>query len=339
MMNNGIGYRRHCLPGQSTLLTRAVFLLALISVACSVAGQTFKIQRNTAFTAEDLESITWSDRAMFVGCADEQVYTSTDNGQTWKKAELKRVDGDVAAILCTSDGTVIAGVNTYDEHFIAISSDLGATWKRVWSDDDITINLLIELDQGIVIAAGDEPVLVKSGSSVKYQSWKSIPRPWVTMGEAFAEIDVHDFHRFSNGDLLLVGESAFTICYDRGFGTMQFACPKLNEPVRFTSVAFMNDAEGCAGSENGAIFRTSDRGKTWKQVYFGKTHIGDIAMNSTGQGVAVGTEGLILYTYDAGNTWTIAESNIQKELTFVKLMKDGRFVAGGEDGFWMYIQY
>ena len=283
--------------------------------------------------------MAFTDKVMYVGAGDEHVYISRDNSATWSASKIKRVDAGVDVLLITSDGSIIAGANSWDVHFIAVSIDQGTTWERVWKNDDIMIKTLLELEKGVVIAIGDEDEYVSSINGSHYGKWDELKRPWKKMGEPFDEIDVQDSHKFSNGDILLVGESAFSACYDRSFTHKLFFNPKLNENIDYTGVGFMNNNEGCVGSDEGAIFRTTDRGKTWSRIYFGKTHISDIAFDGEGHGVCVGHNGLLLLSDDGGKTWIPGDSGTEEEIHFVKLLKNGTFVAGGDDGFWITIHY
>jgi photosystem II stability/assembly factor-like uncharacterized protein len=315
------------------------FALCVLAASYVFAAPKITINQQTPFTEECLESIAWDGRSMFVGCDDEHVYVSTDKGKSWQESVMKGVDGSVCALLCTSDGAVIGAANSWDDHFIGVSTDRGATWHREWRDGDIMVKTLVELGKGTVIALGDESQYVRSVAGTNYVKWQEPDRPWVKKGGLFADIDVQDHYQFANGDILLVGESAFTICYDQSFTNHLYGCARLIEEIDYTAVHFANDTVGCVGSDDGPIFRTTNRGKNWTLVYHGSTHINDIAFDGMNGGIAVGQKGLLLVSADNGSTWALSDSGVYADLNFVEYIDDGRFVVGGEDGQWMFVQF
>ncbi len=312
--------------------------LVFIEPGSSLAAENLSVERGKPFTEESLESALVTEDALYIGGGDEHLFVSLDNGRTWKTTELKKVDGGISGLLMTSDGVLLAGVNSWDEHFISASTDQGATWKRVWKDDDIQVNVILELQPGTAIGIGDEEQIVRSVEETRYGKWKEPVRPWQKTAVPFAEVDVNALHIFSNGDILLVGESGFSICYDKSFSNMQYVAKVFRESINYTSVGFVNDNEGCAGCDDGTVYRTSDRGKTWTPVYYGKTSVNGVAFNGAGTGVAVGDNGLLLISQDGGATWQPSESGVDGELAFVGKLNDGRFMAGGDSGIVLYLR-
>lgn len=327
------------LPLQALPWQRKLVVLLLLIIAIPLTAPAVTIRINKPFTDEDLECLTSSNDAIFIGGEDEHVFTSRDGGLSWEERKMRGVDGSICAILYTSDNAVVVAANSWDDHFLALSTDRGVSWHRVWRDADIMVKTLFESGGGTAIAIGDEPQYVRSVGGSRYDDWQEIYRPWRHKGGLYGDIDVQDSHTFGDGDVLLVGESAFSACYDRSFITMRFICPMLNEGIDYTRVGFMDDAVGCVGSDEGQLFRTTDRGRSWTAVYHGTTHISGVAFNRAGNGVVVGHNGLLLVTVDGGTMWTPLSSGTDLGINNVELLRDGRFVAVGDDGLWMYIEF
>ncbi len=311
--------------------------MLLIGCTAIAPGMTFESGRR--FTDIDLTSVAFANGMLYFGGSNEHVFVSADNGSSWRGQQLKRVDGSIAAILWTSDGAALAAINSWDVHYISVSKDHGLTWSRQWTDGDILVKTFFELQQGGVVAIGDEEQYVRSITGSGYEDWVEPDRPWKNVGDPFADIDIKDSHRFANGDVLLVGECAFSACYDPSFTKQRFMCTRLNETIDYTRMDFMNETEGCVGSDDGFIFRTVERGRTWSTVHSCGAHIRDIALDRSGAGVATGYRGLILVTTDGGRSWVRMHSGTQEYITCVVCVGDGRFVAGGDNGLWMWIRF
>lgn len=306
-------------------------VIALLGLsAFSLYGSSVSVQKHKQIADNDLDCIAFINNTMFLAGEDEKVYTSEDMGVTWLEKEMKRVNGSIKVILQTTDGTAILAGGTYDENFIMVSTDKGVTWKRMWEDGDMQIRTLFELKNGAVVGIGDENKYAVS--SLDYTKWKLMDRPWKKTDKEFTEIDINDSYRFANGEVLMVGESGFSMAYDKMLEQKIFSSGAFNEDVNYSDMYFIDDANGLVASEQGMIYRTDDGGRTWKTVHIGSKHLSGIVFNQQGVGVAVGHEGVLFVSADKGMTWTKAESTVTENLNSVIELKDGKFYAVGDDG-------
>ncbi len=306
------------------------FIVALCSITISLTAGEISVKKYKAVSDNDLECIAYINEKIFLGGDDEQLYSSADMGETWEEMEMKRVNGDIDVIMQTSDGTVILAGGTWDESFILVSTDKGAKWDRVWDDDEIAIKTLVEMKNGTILAIGDEDEYVRS--SMDYETWKEFDRPWKKSDKKFKEIDVHDSYRFKNGDVLLVGQGSYSMCYNKMLEKRIFSSGNYNESVNYTKLHFLNDTDGFMGSAEGVIYKTNDKGKTWTPVYKGSKYVSCIDFNDNGVGVAVGHEGLLVTSFDSGATWNESKSDVEENLNYVLVLEDGRFYAVGDEG-------
>ncbi len=308
---------------------KQIFLVTCSLTYSLIAGNV-SITKHEPVSDNDLECIAYINNTIYLGGDDEQLYSSDDMGKTWNEEEMKRVNGSIDEIIQSSDGTVFIAGGTWDEHFILVSNDKCKSWDRVWNDDDIAIETLVELKNGTILGIGDEDEYVLS--NMDYSNWKEFDRPWKKTDKDYKETDVHDSYRFKNGDILLVGKSGFSMCFDKMMENQKFCSMKYNESINFTKLYFLNDNDGFIGSEQGVLYTTKDKGNTWTPVYKGNVHISSIAFNDLGMGVAVGHEGLLLTSSDNGANWSVSDGKITENLNFVQYLEDKRFYAVGDEG-------
>src|SRR4029079_16384620 len=78
---------------------------------------------------------------------------------------------------------------------------------------------------------------------------------------------------------------------------------------RFTAASFVDKRHGWAVGSGGAIYRTSNGGRSWQLQNSGVTaDLLDVKFLDAQEGWAVGAEGIVLHTIDGGLHWTTERS-------------------------------
>ncbi len=78
---------------------------------------------------------------------------------------------------------------------------------------------------------------------------------------------------------------------------------------------------------NGEIFKTTDGGQTWTNVYTANAGLYNVQFTSATEGIVSGKFGTVLVTNDAGNTWTPGNSGANGNITHAAYMGGGTIYA------------
>lgn len=106
----------------------------------------------------------------------------------------------------------------------------------------------------------------------------------------------------------------------------------------FISLHFTDAGTGYAAGHNGGIYRTTDGGQNWNQVFDGskflkkKMHFNAIRFSDSGNGLAVGNQGLVMKTTDGGNTWKQVREFSEENFLCIAFNNAGQVFIGGEAG-------
>ena len=105
-----------------------------------------------------------------------------------------------------------------------------------------------------------------------------------------------------------------------------------------TRVHFLDAQNGLIVGHDQIILRTTDAGKTWKQVFSdaaAETPIFDVVQLDATRAFAIGAYGLFLETVDGGATWTsrfILPEGEDRHLNAIAKLADGTLMIAGEAG-------
>jgi len=105
-----------------------------------------------------------------------------------------------------------------------------------------------------------------------------------------------------------------------------------------TRVHFLDAQNGLIVGHDQVILRTTDGGKTWKQVYLdaaAETPLFDVVQLDATRAYAIGAYGLFLETVDGGTTWTsrfILPEGEDRHLNAIAQLADGTLMIAGEAG-------
>jgi photosystem II stability/assembly factor-like uncharacterized protein len=105
-----------------------------------------------------------------------------------------------------------------------------------------------------------------------------------------------------------------------------------------TRVHFLDAQQGLAVGHDQVILRTTDAGKTWKQVFIdaeAETPIFDVVQLDANRAIAIGAYGLFLESVDGGATWAsrfILPEGEDRHLNAIAKLADGTLMIAGEAG-------
>lgn len=234
---------------------------------------------------------------------DGDIYRTTDSGNQWE-----RVDG---AIELAENVSSFFALNSKG---ILHSQDRGLTWQPT----DISIGsttLLAELsfpDKSTGYAMG----LVSGFATYSAYGYRSIDGglSWLPLFEQdFPNADAWTASFFPNADLGFVFTNQFVnflpgtnnklvkinnFYFDNrpGLFVWRFDAEVVNDkmPTYINDAAFLDDQEGFAVGENGAIYKTTNGGADWTEDYTGENPLKSIFILEKNIGYVVGENGTIL---------------------------------------------
>ena len=309
-------------------------ILIVVSLLTSILlASEFTVKTNPYFHDAEFECVALCGDVLLIGGDDEHIHRSLDLGKSWSSQKLRGVNGDVDVIFQAKNGVILAGMNEWDAHYIAISTDKGASWARVYKDNSIEIHCMFERNDGTIVGFGDDDVYVSS--STDYRDWDEIKRPWIKESPEYEEIDIPAAKVLPDGNVLIVGEDGFYACYDQAMKKRFYGNTMINGSCDFTTLFLMPDSVLFAGTEDGYLMKSSDRGKTWNLDYSDPLHkeeITGISFNNSGDGVAVGHKGLLFVTQDWGKSWKRIDSKTIENLEDVVTLDENTFFSVGDNG-------
>jgi photosystem II stability/assembly factor-like uncharacterized protein len=318
----------------SGLATRSLTLAVLFAFSLNVSAQTLWKKQKTG-TFAWLHSVFFLDesRGWAVGGKGALLATA-DGGETW---ELRRrpTEDTLHEIVFTdaTTGWIVCERNIFapmakeeSVSYLLKTSDGGESWTRV----DVTRGEYVDIKlAGLSFADaehgwvyGEQGVLYATSDGGRTWARQRVPTRHLLLGGAFADAQ-HGW--LSGGGLTLLrtedgGENwrAGTlyipisdpqkIAAPRATGAILEPVPRaaaLPASLRLNAITFSGSEAGWAVGANGAIFYTSNGGRSWQPQESGvKSDLYDVKFLDALEGWAVGGEGTILHTKNGGRGWT-----------------------------------
>ena len=100
-----------------------IWFFMFLPIIQILIAEEFKIHKHSFMNDDDLDCVALFDSTLFIGGDDEHIYRSLDFGTTWTKQKLRGVNGDADVIFQAKNGTLLAGVNEWDAHYITVSKE------------------------------------------------------------------------------------------------------------------------------------------------------------------------------------------------------------------------
>ncbi len=143
-------------------------------------------------------------------------------------------------------------------------------------------------------------------------------------------LDLESIHWISQSQGVAVGENLIIRTSDGGL-LWEEVLQKFE--TRFYDVAFLEDGNGIAVGEKGAIFTSSDFGKSWINRESGtQSSLLSITKTIGTQFIAVGQNGEILHTFDSGASWSRISSGTTLNLNDIFLVNENTIFVAADNG-------
>ena len=267
-----------------------------ISPAGSYAAITGYWEEQNSTVEKELYGLSFADEdeGWVVG-ADGVILHTRNGGETWIQQESGTVcDLHSVAFVTPKDGWVV-GFNT-----LLRTTDAGETWTDIFSSEwKLGDRAMWFWDIALL-----DPTSGWIGDRGGYVAYLTYDDPSSSYWRELTEITVQDVDFLSADMGWCVGShEEWGVIYRITGGGAYWTYTWFETPVR--AVHFVDDGEGWAVGDQGAIFHSVDGGESWERQESGTdyTDLRDVFFVDGQGGWAVGKSGLILKTLTGGKTW------------------------------------
>ncbi|HRS01249.1 MAG TPA: T9SS type A sorting domain-containing protein [Bacteroidota bacterium] len=232
-------------------------------------------------------SMFLKDSIIFVSGFDGNIYLSTNSGKDWtaKGNELGYIYD------FTYNGHYFFAIDE-DAHTIYSSTDMGASWEKIYQSIAYANPTALSAADGIIYAGTPQKLAVSSDQGVTWV-WNEngLVKSYITAVEAA-------------GDNIFVGNfSGLFMSSDRGMHWIQCASDTTKKLSNKTVYEISIDGNNVVASISDGVLLSTDMGITWQFRSFAKNHY-VLPVAIRGNTIFAGTWGLGLYkSTDLGNTW------------------------------------
>jgi photosystem II stability/assembly factor-like uncharacterized protein len=178
------------------------------------------------------------------------------------------------------------------------SDDSGAEWVGLASGTSANLDLVQELEAGVVVVGGGCTLRMSSDAGASFQ------RLPVNESEAHCASPIASFS-FLSPSVGFVEQADGTISLTNDGG--QTVVPRTAVPLAGAvagPIAFASATLGLEVDGAGAIYRTTDGAGSWTKVASASQSLSDVIFVNPTTAYAVGAAGTMLASTDAGSTWT-----------------------------------
>ncbi|MDP4219425.1 MAG: T9SS type A sorting domain-containing protein [Bacteroidota bacterium] len=214
--------------------------------------------------------------------SDEGVYSSSDGGTTWKKYDVGISENIPVFALAKKGSTLLAGT---EQHGTLRSIDTGLTWSSSNAGLSTTsINALATSGASLFAGAGKVGGVISDDNGTTWKAWnKDLP-----------DILVRGYFVRKN-DILASTDSGLFRSLDNGTNWTKFSS--------FNQIStFAESGSNLFGGGYGMVFRSSDDGVTWKNVFTDEVYI-MFAIAAIGNNLCAATSSGVYVSDDDGTTW------------------------------------
>jgi len=333
-----------------------LFLLFLLSTPACKKESTVQVDFKTFEVGQSitLRGIDCFSDSVWYTCGGKKadfglLFRSVDAGATW--TQIFKVAGEGRTIFDVQFFSAEEGWAVGDSLMLLKTGDGGASWKRFWfgnkvpdrEDQRISFRQIFHeshlKENNRYIVGGDNfDTGVWYGTADGGNLWRF----------RFFENEIRGIHFFDkvSGYMAAYGGLIETTNYGKSFHYEDLT----NE--YFVSVEFLLKSDiagevtqniGVAVSYNGAVYRTTDKGKSWERVFntaavfganrqFNRVRFAKTDNISDDLGYIIGNNGLVMRTTDAGENWDRIEGLPDLNFTDIDFTLQGDALITAEKG-------
>lgn len=268
-----------------------------------------------------------NSNSVFAGSFGQGIFYSGDQGQSWKPASKGLTDLFVLALAVAPEGTIYAGTFRGG---VFQSKDKGKSWHPINEGlEGLQVKALL-INKGTIYAG--------TGNGVYQYSLSQ--RRWSLLTKGLDNVLVHCLALASDGTLY-AGTSGKGIIHYRA-GSKSKGWRRLSEGLvdheglgeNFIRVLAVEGSQGIyAGTFDGGVFRSADRGRTWRPISraLPNDSIRGIVVNDSG--LFVGTGRGIFKSVNRGQQWVpINKGLTEKSIQVLFGSASGDLYAGTNAG-------
>lgn len=266
-------------------------------------GKTWTDASGNALSVSTIYAITSSQNNLVV-VADNQIFYSMDNGNSWNYDFSSPFIFGLAGFVTKDDSVIV-----HDGDQVFRSFDRGITWGR-----SILVNRSAILS-GMVM---ESETLFAGGRTGIYWSkdfgstWKAIPTDGLKIGElgSFQSVDFNNTFS-SSGKNFLLGYDEVGVAYSTDTGrTWTYTVSGFPPASSIDNALLGVDSVLYSGTHGDGLYETVNNGKDWRKITTGDNHdslanANIFAVLKTGNVILAGTCSYGLYrSIDNGVSWT-----------------------------------
>lgn len=291
------------------------------------------IKNSSTLTYDEYKDIvfdySWN---VYVNSIDRKlILFSSDRGATWQERKLPIAQNDVAHKLASdTKGNIYIGTKGK----IYRSSDTGLTWEKIYDQGATLMIQQIEFYKDIIFATLDQNGLVISYNHGKDWNFKWLPQ---SNYRAFVVLNENEFFVSCYMELNLPFIYCGVLYTDDGGKSWTEVNGKTSS-IYFTSMKALEDGSILAGAEYGKIYKSVNKGVTWKQLTAGmfSTEINSLAVYDNTI-IASTFYGGAIASYDSGETWDFANEGFMPVRTFaLAKLTDGNYLVNTFAGTFLF---
>lgn len=288
----------------------------------------------------------------------EQTVVKDNNGRAIDINDIDFVDsqrgwavGDRGTILATRDGGTtwtaqmsgssqnLRGVDFLDErrgwvvgawNTVLGTSDGGATWQPLTQESSNFPSSVKFVDERVGWMAGGSGELRRTDDGGRTWIQQRGLSPGLGADSGFREGGISGLSVLNTSYAWIGGVGGFlAVTEDGGRRWTRFFA----DIEAVGAVFFIDERSGWYAGEKGRIFRTDNRGQTWRrQASPTSSAITDLFFLDRNVGWAVGASSTILHTTDGGRSWVSEDSGVVRNLVAVTAIDPNTAWAAGQGG-------
>ncbi len=312
-----------------------ILFLALLLTSCSKdADDITGVQRLPVAAGENLFSVYFINDSIGFAAGGKRnsygfIFRTTNGGQTWYKV----YDNPKRCIFAIGFNKAGKGFAGGDYLQLDTSDDLGLTWHFFDHGNNVPVN---EFDRVAFrkFSFVENHVYVAGGEDFKKGIFYHSSDNGLTWNFQYYANEMTGIWFTDTLKGFFTGNGLFLTTSDGG----QTFSPAGPEHDFFTSVWFTSPTDGFCATYNGALYATTDGGKTWETRLSGnnvagiRTYFNDLLFTDHLNGYIACDDGLIVRTKDGGKTWNYYSVNTKARLTSISSTSRFIFMAG-TDGY------